>query len=353
MASFYNHEKERPMKDVPRHMLWDLIPEGEVAKRVLLFPAQYCKDLILGLNLGKIDKDTEYVFFEREHKTAQIILSTCKKLGLKDVTIIENDFGKTHSHIRDTKSELRDILNKKFDLVFLDTCGGMSQQIEDMVRELWHKDVIDNETTKFAVTFSTIYRNNVYYNMDQQYRKSFKHPVGAMQLCGIDLHTSNWSCDKFLDALGIDSRYLVHFFHYKDGINGSPMIFFSIDTNKDCVLNVSHKETNGSEQTRRIVKIIMEFNDLDFQYSDNSRKRSMKSIYNQIKNHSQTFLDLGKVYRAESSPAQKKIIKQEMSNSEPWKKLAEIILTSVNNNPSISASKRAWAKRYIKQIQEM
>ena len=210
----YDPIKTRPMKEVARNMVWDLI-EG-TAKRVLLFPGINCEDLLLGFKLGKINTETEFVLIEENPKIAISIRRRCSALGIRKFEIVNEHFSSSSLYGQE-----------KFDLIFLDFCGEMTELIFDAL-----KDGIKFLSEKIAMTFCTNYMNNPFRNKWNEYRKSFKHPANTILGKGLSFEHANWSCDTALSALGVDAKSLIDFYTYKDGTKGRPMVFFSVDISK-------------------------------------------------------------------------------------------------------------------------
>ena len=215
----YDQEVYRPMKELPRRMVWGLMKK--TAKRVLMFPGKYGDDIIVGLNymetrstkVGRIDKETEFVFIERNPKVARDIKKTCKKLGLKNFRIIVQDF---------SGDILKDLGH--FDIMFFDFCGQITEMVYNaLMVSGWSAENI-------AFTFDAQLRNNPFHKKYPERRASFTLPAGATGLLSHDKENSIWTCDTVLTALGLNSDYLVNFFGYKEKPKGCPMIFFTLKT---------------------------------------------------------------------------------------------------------------------------
>jgi len=230
----YDQEVYRPMKELPRRMVWGLMKKR--AKRALMFPGKYCDDVIVGLNymetrsneVGRIDKETEFVFIERNPKVARDIKKTCKKLGLENFRIIVQDF---------SGDILKDLGH--FDIMFFDFCGGMSERIFNaLMVSGWSAENI-------AFTFDSGLRNNDFHKKYPGRRASFVLPAGATGLLSHNKENSIWTCDAALAALRLNSDYLVNFFGYKEKAKGCPMIFFTLKTGQGNPATKAHR-------TRRI-----------------------------------------------------------------------------------------------------
>ena len=230
----YDQEVYRPMKELPRRMVWGLMKKR--AKRALMFPGKYCDDVIVGLNymetrsneVGRIDKETEFVFIERNPKVARDIKKTCKKLGLENFRIIVQDF---------SGDILKDLGH--FDIMFFDFCGGMSERIFNaLMVSGWSAENI-------AFTFDSGLRNNDFHKKYPGRRASFVLPAGATGLLSHNKENSIWTCDAALAALRFSSDYLVNFFGYKEKAKGCPMIFFTLKTGQGNPATKAHR-------TRRI-----------------------------------------------------------------------------------------------------
>ena len=163
-SKVYDQEKDRPKKDTPRRKAFAIIPEGTVVKCALVLTGKYCKDLVVGLEMERLNADTELVIFERDKSVVEIIKVTCKKLGFKKVTVIAKDFAKINKKVIDF------LKSKVFDFVFLDFCGNMTLKKYENIKEIWGED---SKTTRFGFTFAARVRYNKYHIDNPGHRITF------------------------------------------------------------------------------------------------------------------------------------------------------------------------------------
>ena len=151
-------------KNVIRQELFQMMDSTEPAKNALMMPGKGCLCVKEALKHNRIDKDTHIYAIEKDWENAQTIKEELDKEGftynllnvqLKDTMGLQLKMAvKDELRVKPwlTKEENEtDVYKIKWDLVYLDTCGCLTDGIENSIRHF----VIPRckPTTQFAVTF--------------------------------------------------------------------------------------------------------------------------------------------------------------------------------------------------------
>jgi len=223
----YKTDATRIIKNVPRMKVWDSV-QGK-AKRALLLPSTELLDVKQGLEMGKIDHDTYILAFECVRDRAKKIYSDLKAMGFKNVDVIAD----TVQHYFRHKNQHVWGAHKPFDVVFLDFCGELTEDIHEFISIHLNKFVIQNgnglvaKDGVLAFTHSFICRKNLLYKNRPAYRKdSFKYPADTLINPNLALEKAAWTCDKALEAMGLKCSALETYVVYND--TGVSMVYFSI-----------------------------------------------------------------------------------------------------------------------------
>lgn len=263
----FDHDKDRPYKSLPRRLAWERV--RGVAKKVLLLPGRECLDIKEGLAMGKATVNTEFHLVERDPETAKVIWRECKKLGLKNFTILKGEMCRGRAWWNDIEKEHGgDFLTKmaEYDLAFFDFCGEMTDKVFRFLMDFgvnghsdWMKFSAKNGVLAF--TFSTVCRSNHFFckheeNHDlhdatkgrnlQRFpstRRGFKIPQANQVNIHLDLYKAAWNCDATLDALGTKGGDLLDFITYKEEGRAKPMVFFTVDAEQ---LGASEEISNAA-----------------------------------------------------------------------------------------------------------
>lgn len=272
----YNYDVDRPIKAFVRKQLWTSV-KG-VAKKVLLLPGRDCLDIKEGIDAGKIDPETTVLhLFEEYSDIARIIRKNCKKLGLKHATVF--DMQVQHLHWGETA--LYSFFHTKtgrlakgrsnYDLVFLDFCGQITQEILDFIKFIAIPNRINlmSDDGVLAFTFAYGLRREEFFKSQAHVRmnKTFIPPAGSLRPWSSQAQKKAvWTAQIALKSIKKGYKDLIDFYAYND--TKTPMLFFSVDFSGKQVQKKERKkhESNnylpGARQawvTRRTKKLQAEY----------------------------------------------------------------------------------------------
>ena len=141
---------------------------------------------------------------------------------------------------------------KGFDVVFLDFCGQITSETLEVLKVL--KGDFLSENGVLAFTFSVNFRNNPITKEGIKIRKGFTLPTASFEpgtATKKQKRNAYWSCDKTLKALGLTSRSLGFYMHYKEIKGRVPMVFFTASTNKTKGVAKKAVKTRNLNKLRR------------------------------------------------------------------------------------------------------
>lgn len=242
MVATYRSKIVHRYKFDQRHIIWTYLTEP--AKKVLLMPGEDCLDIIVGLEYGKINKDTVIHIVERNKKVLDKIAYKCVNLGIPLSNLCFY-----HGQVEDLAAKL--FSNSHYDLIYLDLCGQLTYPVLSLIKYMGYKEVFKNTPVFF--TFCNHIRNG-----NELFWDTFKSDLDYSE--GIDFKYSVpyakdylphkiafWTVRTVLDSMNIRSnrKLSINFFKSYREVGMA---------NKFCFFGTDFRPRNRAPRVKRAIK---------------------------------------------------------------------------------------------------